>query len=76
MTADFMPGPVLGGVIATALSMERNFVFPLTIAAALRGLLAVATFIALPKNRARAARQAITDVPQSVAKRLRFYSAL
>jgi MFS family permease len=65
ITAGFKVGPVLCGVLATAFSMERNFVFPSTISAVLYGLLAVAAFIALPENRARAARQAITEPPHS-----------
>jgi hypothetical protein len=65
ITAGFKVGLVLCRVLATAFSMERNFVFPFTISAVLYGLLAVAAFIALPENRARAARQAITEPPHS-----------
>lgn len=75
LTAGFMVGPVLGGILATAFTDEPSFFYPFIITAALYGVLIVVATFALPESRTRAARQQLATARQSFAQRLRVYMA-
>lgn len=75
LTAGFMVGPVLGGVLATAFTDEPSFFYPFIITAALYGALVVAAVFALPESRTRTARQNPSTPNQSLSQRLQVYLA-
>lgn len=76
LTAGFMIGPVLGGVLATAFTEEPSFAFPFFLTAGLYIVLAAAAFFALPESRARKDRAVNgDDERRSLSQRLRFYAA-
>jgi MFS family permease len=75
LTAGFMIGPVLGGVLATAFTDEPSFVYPFVLTAGLYGALTLAALFALPESRGQTIRSKEAQPKQSFVQRVRVYCA-